>query len=311
MELTQLRYFQTVARLESFTQAAQTLHVSQSALSKAIAKLEEELGFSLFVRERNSIHLNRCGTYFLEQSRQSVSMLEHAVKIAQSMAGLTHGEVYMGVSQEVFVKHLVRDFLTDYPNASVFCYLLSQEQMAEGLKVGTLDFAVSTDWVQQTEVDWIPIYQDHLEVLIAADHPLAKNETLSLEDLKHQRFVVSTVGMGMRDPIYDLCQQAGFTPDIMYEGYDADTPILFVESGRAVMLTPYSVEFSVRHTITPPAKGRPLVSIPIRNTFSGTRRTIGIAIRSGSFSSDAARELQKRIIDFFSTMSDAEHCKAE
>ena len=167
MELTQLRYFQTVARLESFTRAAETLHVSQSALSKSIAKLEEELGFPLFIRDRNRIRLNRCGSYFLDQAVRTIDELDRSIRIAKDMAGLEQGEVCIGVDQNVFVKHLVRDFLIEFPQASVFCYLMSQEQMTDGLKKGTLDFVVSTDWSPAEGIEWEPCCQDYLDVVMA------------------------------------------------------------------------------------------------------------------------------------------------
>ena len=67
MELLQLKYFQTVARLEHMTKAAQSLHISQPALSKMIASLEAELGTELFHRERKTIRLNEHGRRFLQQ----------------------------------------------------------------------------------------------------------------------------------------------------------------------------------------------------------------------------------------------------
>ena len=116
MEIMQLRYLKEVARQESFTRAAELLHITQSALSKSIAKLEDEVGVKLFERDGNRIHLNPFGKAILRSSDQALVDLENGLKQVREMAGLEQGTVRVGVGPEVFIKHLVKDFLLRHPN---------------------------------------------------------------------------------------------------------------------------------------------------------------------------------------------------
>lgn len=80
MELTQLKYFQTVALTEHFTKAAASLHITQSALSKSILRLEHELGTQLFVRAGNRVYLNACGKILLYHVNSVLSELDLALQ---------------------------------------------------------------------------------------------------------------------------------------------------------------------------------------------------------------------------------------
>ena len=86
MELLHLKYFQTIARLESVTQAAEELHISQPALSKILARLEHELGRSLFDRRNRQLHLNAAGQVFLRHVQRVFRELQEA---EQALGGLS------------------------------------------------------------------------------------------------------------------------------------------------------------------------------------------------------------------------------
>ena len=144
MDILQLRYFKTVAETGSFTRAAEQLHMTQSALSRSIAKLEDELGLRLFERDGNRITLNRFGERFLQDSVSILSDLSDCVRAVREMAEQEQGDVSVGISRDIFLDHLIRQFLIDYPRTSFHCYLLSPEQMHDTLLNGTVDFVVVT-----------------------------------------------------------------------------------------------------------------------------------------------------------------------
>ena len=238
MEIMQLRYLKEVARQESFTRAAELLHITQSALSKSIAKLEDEVGVKLFERDGNRIHLNPFGKAILRSSDQALVDLENGLKQVREMAGLEQGTVRVGVGPEVFIKHLVKDFLLRHPNVSMTCLLHSPEQMTANLEAGTMDFVVTTDPVTGSGINWEPIYLDELTVLMSERHPLSGRTSIFLEELANDRFVISNMGPGMRSNAYELCRKAGFEPKVLYEGYDTEMTGELVAQGAAVMITP-------------------------------------------------------------------------
>ena len=299
MEIMQLRYLKEVARHESFTRAAELLHITQSALSKSIAKLEGEVGVKLFERDGNRIHLNQFGKAMLRAGDQALVSLESGLNQVREMAGLEGGTIRVGVGPEVFIKHLVKEFLLRHPNVSMTCLLQSPEQMAASLEEGTMDFVVTTDPVDGSGINWQPIYTDQLTVLMSERHPLSERESIFLEELAGDRFVISNMGTGMRSNAYELCRKAGFEPKVLYEGYDTEITGDLVAQGAAVMITPHSITEGVRRFMAE-NDPKPTVGIPLADSF--TYKEIGIAAKQGHFQSAAALAFYEMIVNYFTSI---------
>src|SRR5438309_3725141 len=107
MDLLQLKYFQTVARLEHMTQAARQLEIAQPSLSQTIARLEEELGVPLFDRQGRQIRLNQFGRTFLRRVERIFAELEDGRRELADLAGLEQGRV----SLSMFSTPLLPDLL--------------------------------------------------------------------------------------------------------------------------------------------------------------------------------------------------------
>ena len=115
MELQQLRYFLTVARLEHMTRAAEELHITQPSLSITISRLEESLGVPLFDRYRRQIKLNEFGKAFLRRVERIFDELEEGKRELLDLAGLEHGTVSVASTSMGILKDLIDSFLTQYP----------------------------------------------------------------------------------------------------------------------------------------------------------------------------------------------------
>ena len=98
MELLQLRYFRTVARMEHMTKAAQELCIAQPALSKTIARLEEDVGIPLFDRHGGRIRLNTFGKAILDKVEKALALLEEGRKEVSELAGLDQGSIHLATS---------------------------------------------------------------------------------------------------------------------------------------------------------------------------------------------------------------------
>lgn len=299
MELMQLKYFKEVARQENVSRAAEALHITQSALSKSIAKLETEVGMQLFERQGNRIHLNHFGKIMLRYADRVVLDLKSCRAELNELAGLEAGPIRVGVSADVFIKHLVKEFLFAHPNTTMVCLLQSNEQMAASLEDGTIDFTVSTDPIEGSDLVWQPIYKDHLTVLLSNDHPLAQRDSLYLDELANERFIISNMGFGMRSSTYELCRMAGFEPKVLYEGYDTEMAGSLVAQGMAVMITPHSISMGVSRFLSE-APPKPTVGIPLADYF--THKNIGITTKQGHFKSAATLEFYSCVVNYFSSL---------
>lgn len=303
MDIFQLQYFRTVAEMGSFTRAAESLHMTQSALSKSIAKLEDEIGLRLFEREGNRITLNRFGQQFLQDTGSALTKLTDSVRAVREMAGLEQGEVRIAISKDVFLDHLIKQFLIDHSDVSFHCYLLSPEQMRDALEIGSIDMAVTTRRPEGMGFLWQELYYDQLEVMISLNHPLAKYQRLHLDQLRNERFVVTNSNYNTENVIQNLCEQAGFSPRVLYDGTSTDMPMHFVSNGDAIMITPHSITAGVQKVV---AMDMSVKRIPLVNEYVGMRKSVGVAFKEGHYQSSAAKEFYERLLQFYSQIDESD-----
>jgi len=297
MEITQLHYFKQVAEYENFTKAAETLHITQSALSRSIAQLEDDIGFQLFERKGSRIYLNSNGKFFLREVITVLNSLENAVSAAKEMSGLEKGIVRIAVSEAIFIKHLIGEFLKDFPDARISCLLLSDEQIKAGLNEGTLNFAIAKKPISGPELVWQPLFEDRMMVVFPREHPLASRESIYLSELVNEKFIISNIGYNMDSQVIDICARAGFTPYIVYEGAGEDLAGKLVAENIGVMIAPYSTSYGVtlfKHDSSPE------VGVPIMDSFSVSE--VGVVMKRGLFQSVAALTLYDRIVEHFKTI---------
>ena len=303
MDVTQLIYFRAVAEAGSFTRAAENLHMTQSALSKSIARLEDEIGLLLFEREGNRISLNRFGRRFLQDSEQVLGRYSDCVRAVRDMASLEKGDVRIAISRDVFIDHIVRQFLCEQPDVSFHCYLLSPDQMRDALEKGTIDIGITTLRPASENIVWEGLYTDSLEVLLPPDHPLSGRKEIRVGELRNERFIVTNSNYSTENIIENLCSAAGFTPRILYEGTSTDMPMSFVDEGLAVMVTPHSISEGVGGML--PGK-HDIVRIPLVNEFADMRKTLGAAYKKDHYQSAASRDFLQRLRRFYAELSERE-----
>ena len=234
MELTQLRYFQAVAKYEHITQAAAELYTSQSSLSKTISRLEHELGQPLFDRVGNHVRLNAAGRQFY----QAVNLILQTLDDSVAELKQTTGSISVAASMPGILPDLMERFRGGNPNAPILQRLMSAEEMLREITRCELDFAVSHQPLIHDSVDWRPLYRDEIIALISKAHPLANRGAVSLATLAQEQFVSNNAGFGIQQLFNRLCAQAGFLPNITLECNEPELLYKIVASNQAVMLTP-------------------------------------------------------------------------
>ena len=299
MEITQLHYFKIVAKHESFTRAAEELHITQSALSRSIAQLEDDIGIQLFERKKGGkITLNWDGRFFLTHVTQVLNTLENTVSAVKEMAGLERGVVNIAMSEFVFIKHIVLSFLKDHPDVRLSCCLQSNDQMRSSLDDGTLNFVICKEPIPGPDLIWKPLFQDRMCAVVPPDHPLAHRPSIHMSELSRERFIISNLGYEMATGVIKMCNLAGFEPYIIYEGSGEDLCGRLVGEGLGIMVAPYSINRGVRLM---GVDERELPNIPIVDDFAASE--IGVVTKQGQFQSAAAMELYKRVVEFFTTLT--------
>ncbi len=178
MEIRTLRYFLAVAREENMTRAAETLHVSQPALSKQLKSLEEELGKKLFTRHSFSIKLTEEGILLRNRAEDLISMADKIEQEFFSLDEITGGDLYFGLAESYQISFLakeIRNFKEKYPKIRYHITSGDTEQVAEKLDKGLLDFAVLAEIPNPEKYESIVFpTADTWGLVMPSDDPLTK-----------------------------------------------------------------------------------------------------------------------------------------
>lgn len=195
MELRTLRYFLEIAREENMTKAAERLHVSQSALSRQVKSLEEELGQKLFIRHSFRIELTPEG-YLLRKRAEDI--LEMVDKTTEEFHALEHdlcGDIFIGCAESEATKRLADVLVTLHRLHPGIHYHLKSGNTADiagDLDKGLLDFAVIANAVDLSKYNFLTVpTRDRWGAILPKTHPLAAKESITVNDLLDQPLILS------------------------------------------------------------------------------------------------------------------------
>lgn len=217
--LKQIRYFLHVADLGGFTQAAAALHVAQPALSRQIALLEEELGFTLFERQARGVRPTPAGAVYRERVAAVQGLLTAAAEEGALLAGGEAGVLRLTHSSSLPVGSLlpaIRQFLAAYPAARLDLDRIASETQVSEVAAGRADVGVIRLPVLRREpgVRFVELPPERLWAALPAGHALAGTGELPLAELRDELFVsaVHRERGGLARLVADLCLRHGFLP---------------------------------------------------------------------------------------------------
>ncbi|UUZ93477.1 LysR family transcriptional regulator [Paenibacillus sp. P25] len=249
MELRQLAYFVEVAKLNNLTRAAERLKVAQPALSQQIRNLEQELGVRLFNRSGRGVSLTEAGKIFFIGAEKTLSEAERAKDSARGFNTQPRGKVTVGALESLVQTRLPRmlaNFGVEYPGIKVFIRENTTRPPLEALKKGELELALAHEWddkyYPRIEDSNLPsgfcaksLYDDELVLAVAKGHPLEKQTSVSIRDLRDEPFVSFKEGSGIRSLVIAACIKEGFEPIIAYE---CASPRILVAEGLGFSILP-------------------------------------------------------------------------
>lgn len=237
-ELTQLQYFRVVARVENITKAAEQLHLSQPNLSRAIKRLESDLGIALFDRANGKLRLNKYGRTYLEYVDKAFTALGFGEQKLMEMVSQEH-QNHIAIASIVWqiVEAMVMGYEEQYPahNISFSYNQFSIEAIVNGLWNGNLDFALVQETEPSSNIHWEKAFECPICVLVPKSSPLSKKKTIHLSELKDCKFTCNNAGIGR--PITEmLCRNAGFSPEILFESNNGAFAGSWMEKNNCVTL---------------------------------------------------------------------------
>jgi len=244
IELRQLRYFSILAKELHFGRAADLAFVSQPALSQQIAKLEEQVGMQLFVRDRRQVTLTPSGAALRDGLDKVFAQIELSLRLAREAGDHATFELSIGLVEYTnlpFVPPALIRLQSLYPDVKIVRHEMNSVQQIDALAKRQIDvgFGVPTAPLPaHAQLQCVPLLTTGWSLLMRADHRLASLEQLEIGDLASERVII--FARAVNPPLYDIaverCRAAGFMPNFVYETMQSQVGYALVEQGLGIML---------------------------------------------------------------------------
>jgi DNA-binding transcriptional LysR family regulator len=247
MELHEIRYFLAVCRTLNFTRAAEECHVTQPALTRAIQKMEAELGGLLFSRERGKTHMTELGRLMQPHFEEVLARTAAARETATRFLKLEDAGLRLGAMTTIgpmrFVGFLNR-FRTDHPGIALTLSEGVPSRLSEALLAGELDVAVMAragGFAEPLRAE--PLYRERFVVACAVGHPFARRNAITMADMDGQIYL-QRMNCEFRDVLRETCEARGAHIVRSYRSEREDWIQTMVAAGMGVCFIP---EYSVSH----------------------------------------------------------------
>lgn len=238
MQLLQLQYFLVVAKTEHMSKAAIQLNISQSSLSKTIAKLENELGVPLFNRLGKKIHLNNYGKYYAEEIEKALTILQDAQEELQEIVNIVEDQIHVSVMSSKILPSIFKSFYERRPNVKIYQTVLPDNIAQEKLINGDIDLCVSNTPILGPNIQWLPILKERLDLIVPLNHPFADFDEIDLLEAKNEKFIGYKSGLESISMYEKCCLNVGFTPKTIFEGTELSIVLQLVNEGQGITLYP-------------------------------------------------------------------------
>lgn len=292
-----MRYFVEVAEREHISDAAEHLHVAQSAVSRQIANLEEELGTALFERVGRNVKLTPIGKIFLEHAITALNAIDYAVKQVEEYLDPQRGSIKIGFPTSLasyVLPTVISAFKKEYPDVSFHLRQGSYRYLIEAVKNRELNLAFLGPVPRKDEsINSMILFNENICALLPANHRLAKRDKIHLDELRNDNFVLFPEGYILHKVVVDACKSAGFLPKVTSEGEDMDALKGMVAAGIGVTLLPESSFYD----------STPRLTIKMKIDNPNITRNVGIIYPSNRELAPSEQVFIKFVNSFFSRLN--------
>ncbi|BAH82955.1 HTH-type transcriptional regulator CysB [Candidatus Ishikawella capsulata] len=240
MKLQQLRYIVEVVNHNlNVSSTAQGLYTSQPGISKQIRMLEDELGVQIFARTgKHLTQITPVGKDIIRVAREVLLKVDAIKSVAGEYTGPDKGSLYVATTHtqsRYILPQVIKGFISRYPYVSLHMHQGSPIQIAETVLKGNADFAIATESLYlYNDLVMLPCYHWNRTIVVTPNHPLAKKQQISIQDLAQFPLVTYNFGFTGRSELDAAFNQVGLTPRIAFTATDADVIKTYVCLGLGV-----------------------------------------------------------------------------
>lgn len=239
LDLSSLRSVIAAAEQGSFRQAAAALNIKQSALSRRIRQLEEQLDVSLFERSSGGVRLTPAGARMTHSARRLLEDIERMVKASQSADRGEAGVLKAGFGTAVStskVRTILADHIKLLPDVEIQVIERSPAQLAAALGTGDLDVAIIAGEARQHNGPSMSLWSERIVTALSARHPLSNSKVIDWSDLKDETFLLSQwdPGLDLRNLILKKLGAPGDSPKVKMWDASNEKVLGMVDAGLHV-----------------------------------------------------------------------------
>ena len=282
MDFDQLEIFLEVARLSSFSRAAEKRFRTQPAVSSQIRALEEEVGARLLDRSGGRVSLTAAGKLFFKYAEETIERRKTILTDIAETERVPRGEIVVGANEGTCL-HILPDvfaqFKRDYPNVSVSIKRADYAKILESILENAVDFGVVSLPVNDNRLEAQRIHRDRLVVITAPGHPLAARKTVSVGDVAGYPLVLPRLGH-TRDALDALFYDHHVKPHLAMELDSSELLKRFVAAG-------VGIGFIARSNIEEDIRAKALVALTLDDVQ--ITRDLALVFRKDKTLSRAAR----------------------
>lgn len=248
MSIHRLPVFMAAARNLNFTRAAEELCISQTAVSQQIKQLEQEIGFTLFVRSKRGVQLTPAGEAYYRRCEKISAQYNNAVALGEKIASGQETDLrigYVGAYELWSIADQVRDYHKKFPGAEISFSLGSNSSVIKDLALGKLDLAVLCSFGVELNPGLVSkvISTEPCMLMISAGHPLARQESINVRDLKGLPIVVNRAqdNLSSASQIAGMYFNMGLGNNKRIYADDFYSLTLIIRSGLGISMVPRSM----------------------------------------------------------------------
>jgi len=217
MDIRELRYIMEVAKTQNITKAANNLYISQPALSKSLKKVEAELGITLFFRDGNTIFPTDGGKLVLKWGKSITKDFSTLQEELQDLKSMKSGKVTLGIPPMISAidfPNIILRFRQSFPGISLHIREAGARNLENAVLDGTVDIAISMRPVTADGLSELPLISDQIVCVTTTDHPFARMQTITLQELSTVSFNTFPEGYAVHQQIICKFVEAGLSPAI-------------------------------------------------------------------------------------------------
>ncbi|OXM86469.1 LysR family transcriptional regulator [Paenibacillus rigui] len=241
MDIRHLQYVLELARTNSFTKAAEALHITQPTLSKMIKNLEEELGIELFLRIGKRVELSEEGRAILGKAQDIVNSFHDLEREIHDLTHLQKGSIRIGLppmAGSSFFPKVMQRFRDKYPGVTIHMVEDGSLKIEAEVASGHLDMGVVLLPTDAELFETYTIIKEQLKLVVHPSHPFADRKEVPLAELAEETFILFSEDFALHDRIITECVRAGFRPQVLYKSSQWDFIGEMVAANLGIALLP-------------------------------------------------------------------------